>query len=55
MTAWSQRQQVNDQWLALVIMGLRHRSLPLWGGMYHPESILSEQGMELLANFMRLG
>ena len=55
VTAWSQRQQVNDKWLAPEIMGLRHRSLPLWGVQFHPESILSEQGMELLANFMRLG
>lgn len=55
VTAWSQRQQVNEAWLAPEIMGLRHRSLPLWGVQFHPESILSEQGMELLANFMRLG
>lgn len=55
VTAWSQRQQVNEEWLTPEIMGLRHRSLPLWGVQFHPESILSEQGMELLANFMRLG
>ena len=55
VTAWSQRQLVGDQWLVPEIMGLRHRSLPLWGVQFHPESILSEQGMELLANFMRLG
>jgi len=35
-----------------VIMGLRHRSLPLSGVQFHPESIASEQGHRLLANFL---
>jgi anthranilate synthase component 2 len=36
------------------IMGLRHRTLPIWGVQFHPESILTEQGMELLTNFLRI-
>ena len=36
------------------IMGLRHRTLPLWGVQFHPESILTTHGKELLANFLKL-
>ncbi len=35
-----------------VIMGLQHRTLPLYGVQFHPESILSEQGQALLKNFL---
>jgi anthranilate synthase/aminodeoxychorismate synthase-like glutamine amidotransferase len=36
------------------IMGLRHRELPIWGVQFHPESILTIHGKELLANFLKL-
>jgi len=34
------------------IMGLRHRALAVEGVQFHPESILTESGMELLSNFL---
>jgi hypothetical protein len=39
---------------AEVIMGLRHRSRPLWGVQFHPESIGCPDGQQLLQNFVRL-
>lgn len=43
VTAWSETQE---------IMGIRHRVWDLEGVQFHPESILSEQGHQLLANFL---
>ncbi|MEB0774714.1 aminodeoxychorismate synthase component 2 [Citrobacter portucalensis] len=43
VTAWSETQE---------IMGIRHREWDMEGVQFHPESILSEQGNQLLANFL---
>ncbi|KKY81168.1 anthranilate synthase component II [Enterobacter cloacae] len=43
VTAWSETQE---------IMGIRHCEWDLEGVQFHPESILSEQGHQLLANFL---
>ena len=37
-----------------VVMGVAHRTKPLWGVQFHPESVLTEHGAELVANFLEL-
>lgn len=48
ITAWTQHEDGSvDE-----IMGLRHKTLAVEGVQFHPESILTEQGHELLKNFL---
>ena len=49
ITAWTQNADGSmDE-----IMGMRHKTLPIEGVQYHPESILSEHGHALLENFLK--
>jgi len=51
ITAWTQDEDGNlDE-----IMGVRHRTLAVEGVQFHPESILSEHGHQLLKNFLDAG
>ncbi len=47
VTAWTERDGVMDE-----IMGVRHREFDIQGVQFHPESILTEHGHQLLQNFL---
>jgi len=49
ITAWTQTEQGELE----AIMGVQHRTLNIEGVQFHPESILTEQGHVLLANFLK--
>ncbi|AMA44442.1 aminodeoxychorismate/anthranilate synthase component II [Pseudomonas monteilii] len=49
VTAWT----AHDDGSVDEIMGLRHKTLNVEGVQFHPESILTEQGHELFANFLK--
>lgn len=51
ITAWTADDDVTPG----LVMGLRHRELDIEGVQFHPESILTRQGHELLANFLKRG
>lgn len=48
ITAWTQRPDGSRE----CIMGVRHRTLPIQGVQFHPESILTAHGHRLLQNFL---
>ena len=48
VTAWTETEEGERE----AIMGLRHRELDVEGVQFHPESILSECGHDLLNNFL---
>ena len=48
-TAWTENGTQDK-----IIMGLRHRTMPIYGVQFHPESIASEHGHALLGNFLAL-
>lgn len=43
-----------DAWAGETIMAISHREYPLYGIQFHPEAILTEHGMQLLAHFLSL-
>jgi anthranilate synthase/aminodeoxychorismate synthase-like glutamine amidotransferase len=49
VTAWSSDRAAGEE-----IMALRHRSLPVWGVQFHPESIGTDHGRTMVRNFLWL-
>ena len=49
VTAWTQTADGKED----EIMGVRHKELPVEGVQFHPESIMTEQGHDLLNNFLK--
>lgn len=45
ITAWTKEKE---------IMGLKHKKYPLWGVQFHPESILTKAGKDILDNFLKI-
>jgi anthranilate synthase component 2 len=52
LTAWTDDPRVEAS--GTLVMALRHRTLPIYGVQFHPESIASEHGHDLLRNFLSI-
>lgn len=50
ITAWTENEDGSME----EIMGVQHKTLPIQGVQFHPESILTEQGHDLLNNFLKI-
>ena len=48
VTAWTDERGISE------VMGLCHKQYPIYGVQFHPESILTDSGHDLLRNFLRL-
>jgi anthranilate synthase/aminodeoxychorismate synthase-like glutamine amidotransferase len=49
VTAWTADRAEGEE-----IMAVRHRSAPIWGVQFHPESVATPEGKRMLANFLHL-
>ena len=46
--------EITAQTKEFEIMGLKHKEYPLWGVQFHPESILTKSGKQILDNFIKI-
>lgn len=53
-STWPKDLEITAETAEGEVMGLRHKTLPIWGVQFHPESIATEGGMKILENFLTL-